>query len=881
MKKSITFFVFLIFTGINFSVHAQLSGTLSIPGSFNTIADAIDSLNQVGVGSGGVIFNVAAGYNETSSNLTISINNNPPTALNQVVFQKSGAGANPLITAAPGVSASFDGIIKLSGADYITFNGLDLLDPASNAGSTAAMEWGYALMRADTSNGSQNNVIKNCTITLQKIITLSTGIYIVNRDTTGTTRNTGISTGLNSFNKFYGNIISNVYKGIVAISSSTIFQKDNDNEIGVNGQAANSITNWGGSTVSAEGIRCEGQSNVKINNNIVNGGSGTSGSAATVGIIATLFGSLPNAANYEISYNTVTISGSSSSQAHFGIRALANGDTVRIHHNIVENCNSPQTTNGFNGIAHDPVGNVNAAYIYNNIVRNNTHSGTGVSSLLNLAASGVISYLGIHANQVYGNQKTGASGTMNCISAANATLDCDSNIVYNNSIPNSSGTTSSFMYGYINSGTPVKEKIFNNSFYNLSVSGFNTSASSLTIGIRSNADATTAKEIFGNQIYGLSGVSGSGTTGGVYGIYSSLSASAKIYSNKINNIVNTGSIGVSGGCWVSSGSGIQIYKNLISGINSPNSTSANGVIGINLTSSTANSSIEVFHNSVYLTASGGSTFGSSGISAAASATATTAVLEMKNNSIINLSAPGSTSGFTVAYRRSTTSLANYAITSDSNNYYAGNPITGNRFIYFDGTNSDATLAAYKLRVAPRDANSTSKQLKTLNLAINLEACNEIDSITVEIRETISPYNVIDSAIGLGGRGIKQEFTFNNLLDGVNYYIVVKHRNSIETWSKSGGENFTTGILNYDFTSAASQSFGNNVVLVNGKYSFFTGDVNQDGVVDVTDTGLIDNDSFNFVTGYVNTDLDCNSVVDITDAAYADNNSFNFVVVISP
>ena len=885
MNRVIFFFAILIFVGINLNVRAQLSGTYTIPGNFNTIADAIDSLNQVGVGSGGVIFNVAAGHTETSANVTISIVTNQPTALNNVVFQKSGAGLNPLITASPGVSASFDGIIKFSGADYITFDAIDLLDPSSNSGTTAAMEWGYALMRADTSNGSQYNVIKNCTITLQKIITLSIGIYIINRDTTGTVRNTGIPSGQNSFNKFYGNTISNVYKGIVAISTSTILQKDVDNEIGVNGQTANSVTNWGGSTVSAEGIRCEGQTNVKIINNIVNGGAGTSGSAAVLGIMATLFGSLPNAGNYEIAYNQVTISASSSSQAHSGIRALANGDTVRIHHNIVENCNIGQTTNAGNGILHDPVGNVNASYIHHNIIRNNTLSGTGVFTLLNTgAASGVINNLVISSNQIHGNQKSGVSGTLSCITTPDGSINCDSNQVYSNSIPNSSGTSASIIYGYFNSGNnPSVENVFYNQIYNLTTGGSNSSASSIVSGIRSNlsTSSTAVKEIKGNIVYGLAGVSGNLTTGGVIGIWSTAGASTLINTNKIYNLTNSGSSGTTAGCWVTSGVSISIRDNLINDLRAPNSGNANAVIGLNITSTTANSTISARDNSIYLRASGGSTFGSSGVSVTASATATTAALELMNNSIINVSSAGSTSGSTVSYRRSTTSLVNYALTSDSNNYYSGNPISPSNLIFFDGTNSDQTLAAYKLRVAPRDANSTSQQFKTLNLAINFEACNEIDTITVLIRDTIAPYSIVDSVVGLGGKGIKQALTLNNITDGVNYYIVVKHRNSIETWSKAGGEIFTEGILTYDFTTAPSKAFGNNEVLVDGKYSIYTGDVNQDGIVDLSDLIAIYNDAGSFVTGYVVTDLNCNSIVDLTDLLYAYNNSSIFVSVKRP
>ncbi|MBK9405716.1 MAG: hypothetical protein WBQ38_07595 [Ignavibacteria bacterium] len=930
MKKFFISFVFLIITGMNFNVHAALTGIKTIPGDYPTISAAIADLNFQGVGSGGVIFNVSAGHTETASNLTISITANQPTSSNTVIFQKNGGGTNPLITAAPGISASYDGIIKFSGADYITFDAIDLVDPVSNTGN-AVMEWGYALMRASTTDGSQHNVIKNCVITLQKISSLSYGIYIINRDTNGTVVAASDVNGLNSYNKLYGNVISNVYKGIVAISSSTV--RDIDNEIGVNGQTANSITNWGGSTVSAEGIRCEGQINVKINNNIVSGGNGTAN--AVYGIIATLFGATASAPNYEISYNQVSVTVNSSSSATFGIRALATGDTVLLHHNTVENCNAAHSSSAFNGIVHDPTGVTNAAYIYNNIVRNNTLSGTGSCNLL--VGSGTINYLIVHSNQVYGNQKTGASGIMNCIQTGTASLECDSNLVYNNSIPNSSGTSSSFIYGYINSSSSVREIVYGNTIYNLTVGGFNTSASSLVAGIRSNAASTSIKEYYGNQIYGLSGVSGSVTTGGVYGLYSSLSASTKIHENKIYDITNTGSTGTAGGCWVSSGSGIEIYNNFISEIKTPLSTNSNAVTGINLTSTTASSTIKVYYNSVYLSATGGATFGSSGISVTANATATTAALDMRNNIFINISTPGSTSGNTVAYRRSLANLANFSSSSDYNNFYAGSP-SGNTLIFFDGTNGDQTLPQYQVRVSPRESNSksvpvtfqntvngdlhliggsigdinllgspvsgystdfdgnlrnasfpykgadesTAFTLPTLNLTVNLEACSPMqDTVTVSIRNTINPFTIVESHKAyLSGTG-SAAVSFANAVNGTSYYIVVNHRNSIATWSKSGGEIFTAGLLNYNFTTAAAQAYGNNMVLVSGKYSFYTGDVNQDEIVDAGDLSIIDNDAVAGLSGYNNSDLNCDSFVDATDLSYCDNNATIGVSVSKP
>lgn len=936
MKNFTVFFAFLLFMGMNSISIAQLTGDKTIPGDYSTIADAITDLNSQGVGVGGVTFNVQAGHTEVSSNLVISIQSNPPSASNPVIFQASfpnnNSGSNPLITAAAGTSATLDGIIKLSGADYITFDGIDLLDPVSNTGNEM-MEWGYALFRADSSDGSQHNVIKNCNITLQKVNTSSIGIYVINKDTSLVTFAANNPLGLNSFNKFYGNNISNVYKGIHVISSSV--NRDENNEVGVNSMDPNNITNYGGGTTTCEGIRCEGQIDVKINNNIISGGNGTSGSAAVYGILATLFGSSATAPSYEISYNQVTVTASVTSQGTFAIRALATADKVYIHHNIVENCNVIQNSTTFDGIVHDPSGITNDAFIYDNIVRNNILTGTGTSTLLG-HTSGTVTNLYINRNEVYGNQKTGISGSMYCIQASTSSVECDSNMIYNNSMPNSSGSSASNIYGYYNSSSPVSEKIFDNEIYNLTVGGSNTSSSALVAGIRSNANNITVKEIYGNHIYGLSSVSGSGSTGGIYGVYTSLSTSAKIYSNKIHDITNNAATSVAGGIRITSGNGIDIFNNFISDIKAPNSTVNNGVIGINITSTTSNTSFGVYYNTVYLNASGGSTFGSSAISVTASATATSGALTMTDNIFINLSTPGSTSGYTTAFRRSSTNLGNLSY-SDYNNFYCGTP-SANTLIYFDGTNTDQTLAEYQTTVSPNDANSKSVGVNfadaangdlhltgasigdvnlagipvsgidtdidgttrsattpykgadestpfafpTLNLTLNLEACSPMqDTVSVLIRNTTAPYTIIDSLTGYLNPTGEVSILYPNAVNGVSYYIVVRHRNSIETWSKSGGEMFAGDVLNYDFTTSASQAYDNNQVLVSGEYSIYTGDVNQDGLVDLTDLVLISNDGSNFVTGYVATDLNCNGIVDLTDLLLANNNSSLFVSVMRP
>lgn len=77
-----------------------------------------------------------------------------------------------------------------------------------------------------------------------------------------------------------------------------------------------------------------------------------------------------------------------------------------------------------------------------------------------------------------------------------------------------------------------------------------------------------------------------------------------------------------------------------------------------------------------------------------------------------------------------------------------------------------------------------------------------DTVTVYLRNSAPPYDAVDY-----GRAILDSLTFSCLLTftGISngtYYVVVKHRNSIEIWSKSGGEQFTVGIpFVYDFTTS--------------------------------------------------------------------------------
>jgi len=158
-----------------------------------------------------------------------------------------------------------------------------------------------------------------------------------------------------------------------------------------------------------------------------------------------------------------------------------------------------------------------------------------------------------------------------------------------------------------------------------------------------------------------------------------------------------------------------------------------------------------------------------------------------------------------------------------------------------------------------------------------------DTVSVYLRNATSPFVKIDSAKSVLSPNGEGSFIFFNVTNGTNYYIVLTHRNSIETWSSSGNA-FVSGSLIYNFRPAATTAYGSNEIRIDNDpvtYAIYSGDVNQDGNVEAADLALIDNDAFNFVTGYVSTDITGDGIVDASDGAIADNNAFNFVSVARP
>jgi hypothetical protein len=215
----------------------------------------------------------------------------------------------------------------------------------------------------------------------------------------------------------------------------------------------------------------------------------------------------------------------------------------------------------------------------------------------------------------------------------------------------------------------------------------------------------------------------------------------------------------------------------------------------------------------------------------------------------------------------------------------------NRGAYKDiGTDEYSAGGILKRPLAPGDVgpNSPESEVSPVSLTLTLRVQGFTnagtglmipDSVICLIRNAASPYALVDSAkvyINLSGQGTA---SFQQALIGINYYIVIKHRNAIETWSQIAA--FPSYTPFYDFTSAQNRAYAGNLVQVGSKWCIYNGDVNQDGIIDSGDLGVVDNDNANYLNGYIDSDVNGDNIVDSGDMGIVDNNNAGYIGKIIP
>jgi hypothetical protein len=724
------------------SLRAQIAVTVSgntnttpnLAASYTSLATALTDLNSVTAMSGPVTLTLAAGGSETAppTGLTIgSATLNPVlSATNTVTLVKASGTVtlNAGVGTATPASAAPDGILKLVGADWITVDGLTFTD-GNTASAAVSMEYGLGLFKLSASDGAQNNMIRNCTFNMQIVnntagtapmLDGSVGILVINSTPTAATTSLtpGAASGTNSSNKFYTNTINGGNTGIgLSGYAATVGYPlpplgDVSNDIGGTGALAattgNTVLNFGGAAAAANaavGIRANNQWGLNISNNTINNNTGTG--VNHVNILRGIYGQAGTSANVSISYNTITLKGGGTTTALTGIEniigATASSNTVTITNNIIQNCAyTTATTATFSGIlAGASATNQN---VNNNQVINNTVGASGTASsctFQGIYASASSTNFTANLNTVSNNTINNSFGTMYCVRASTSTLVYDGNTVSNNGFPTSAGATSSTLYGFYDGSSPVNETYTNNNINNLSIAGASTATGHSIYGIY-NTTAVGTKIFTGNNINNFSFTSSGAGYATVVGLRNLYTTTSTINKNVIHTLSSTGTAPLVAGLYLGSTSvtTINAFNNIIGNLNTPASTT-HSVVGIYVGS--AGTNINLYYNTVYLNAtSTGTGFGSSAVYMSSTTPTTT----LRNNVLVNLSTATGT-GLTTVLRRTSTTLTAYGTTSNNNLFYAGAPSSSN-VIYYDGTNSDQTLAAFKTRVSSRESASVTE-----------------------------------------------------------------------------------------------------------------------------------------------------------------------------
>jgi hypothetical protein len=139
-----------------------------------------------------------------------------------------------------------------------------------------------------------------------------------------------------------------------------------------------------------------------------------------------------------------------------------------------------------------------------------------------------------------------------------------------------------------------------------------------------------------------------------------------------------------------------------------------------------------------------------------------------------------------------------------------------------------------------------------------------ENIVIQLRDKNNYSNIItEGSVNLLETG---EAAFNLSADyNDQYYITVKTRNHLVTVSATPVSFAGTGLVEYNFTNAASKAFGNNQAqLASGVYGIYAGDVNQDGEINIIDRESVNDQYLTTSLGYLPADINGDGEVNIID-----------------
>jgi hypothetical protein len=135
---------------------------------------------------------------------------------------------------------------------------------------------------------------------------------------------------------------------------------------------------------------------------------------------------------------------------------------------------------------------------------------------------------------------------------------------------------------------------------------------------------------------------------------------------------------------------------------------------------------------------------------------------------------------------------------------------------------------------------------------------------------VSPFALLFSVKGTINTSGNGSFVFPTAR-AYSYYIVIKHRNALETWSASPVL-LNAATISYDFTTAANKAYGSNQKsLSGGVFGIYSGDVDHDGSISISDFSSVESKAGLFTSGYTVEDITGNLFVESADLSVVENN----------
>jgi len=578
------------------------------------------------------------------------------------------------------------------------------------------------LNKPSGTNGCQYVTIKNCVVTMTKGTSpYVMGIYISNGPT-AVNNSAGVEVssenGKNKNITVIGNTVQNVHISVYVRGWQSASYYDTDITIGQS-DAGNIIQNFGGgSAAETYGIYFDNVTNPTVAYNTIDneGGGGSQHGSTLYGIFyKTVLGNVAGSNNdFLLANNSISS----------GTYYLYNGNTVT---------SEEYNNNTFAAGTLSSTGNVYLTYASNN-TNTKSFSGNSISGTINRTGTSGTFYIYYSSGSPTGGTETIANNTFSNVTLAgsssfygiySAKSTSQNRNCYGNTVSVITGGTGLILT--IDAGSSATNQVYNNTVDSISGSG--------TIwGLRFSG---TNAIVYGNNVYNIT------TTGEyLYGIYDAGLGTTDCYKNQVYNLTNSNASAKLYGFYISSsGTNNYIYNNYISDLMTPSSGSTTGLAGIYIFNG---SFTGLYCNTIYLsTTSSGANWGSYGIF-----TRTEITVELRNNIIVNTSTPKGT-GKTVAYRRNSPDLTNYAGVSNNNCFYAGTPGASN-LIFYDGTNSDQTISSYKSRVAPRDAASFTELPPFQDISTtpyNLHLRNDQFTFCESGGSTVSTPNIVNDYDG--------------------------------------------------------------------------------------------------------------------------------------